>query len=64
MELEGRVAALEQKVAALETVAFPGQSSQPGFFGNFTKSIGLTNGGSRRKSRRSKQSKKSRKSRR
>ena len=63
MELEGRVATLEQKVAALEQKVQPnGQAPgmpqpQPGIFSGFK--LPFT-GGSRRKSRRSKKSRKSR----
>ena len=57
MELEGRVAALEQKVATLEQKVQPnGQAPSTGFFG-----LKMPwQGGSRRKSRRSKKSRKSR----
>ena len=58
-ELEGRVYALEQKVAALGasgTVPMPNQ--QPGMFDSVKRTFGF--GGSRRKSRRSKKSRKSR----
>ena len=63
MELEQRVATLEQKVAALGAQpSMPTQNTpQQGMFSNFK--LPFT-GGSRRKSRQSKKSKKSRKSRR
>ena len=57
MDLEGRVAVLEQKVATLEGSP---STAQPGMFSSLANLNPFKTGGSRRKSRRSKKSRKSR----